>query len=101
LRDKLQFPFTDVGDGWLIFDMPQADLGCHPAERPSHDISFYCADIRDSVEQMKSRGVAFVDDIEDHGYGFVTHFDMPGVGKVQLYQPKYAKPRQSDGDHDR
>ena len=31
-RDKLGFPFTDVGDGWLIFDMPEADLGCHPVD---------------------------------------------------------------------
>jgi len=31
LRDKLGFPFTDVGDGWLIFDLPEADMGCHPA----------------------------------------------------------------------
>lgn len=33
LRDKLGFSsFTDVGDGWLIFDLPEADMGCHPAE---------------------------------------------------------------------
>ena len=31
-RDKLGFPATDVGGGWLIFDMPEADLGCHPAD---------------------------------------------------------------------
>ena len=23
-RDKLRFPFTDVGGGWLIFDLPAA-----------------------------------------------------------------------------
>jgi hypothetical protein len=32
LRDKLGFPFTDIGEGWLIFDMPEADLGCHPSD---------------------------------------------------------------------
>src|SRR2546425_243274 len=31
-KDKLGFPFTDVGQGWLIFDLPEADLGCHPVE---------------------------------------------------------------------
>src|SRR5437870_1686430 len=35
LRDKLGFPATDVGDGWLIFDLPEADMGCHPAD-PQH-----------------------------------------------------------------
>ena len=29
-RDKLGFHATDVGDGWLIFDIPEADLGVHP-----------------------------------------------------------------------
>ena len=27
LRDKLNLKATDVGDGWLIFDLPEADLG--------------------------------------------------------------------------
>ena len=31
-RDKFGFTYTDVGEGWLIFDLPEADLGCHPAE---------------------------------------------------------------------
>ena len=30
-RDKLSFTAHDVGGGWLIFDLPEADLGCHPA----------------------------------------------------------------------
>src|SRR5271166_1126629 len=52
LRDKLGFPFSDVGGGWLIFDLPEADMGCHPADpehgAPSgkHDISFYGDDLQ-------------------------------------------------------
>ena len=97
LRDKLQFPFTDVGDGWLIFDLPEADMGCHPAdpegEAPAgmHHISFYCDDIEKTVGELRSRGVEFVDEIADHGYGLVTHFKMPGGVEVQLYQPRYSK----------
>jgi hypothetical protein len=29
--------------------------------------------------------------VEDHGYGLVTFFKVPGDFTVQLYQPKYAK----------
>lgn len=32
LRDKLGLAGTDVGDGWLIFDLSEADMGCHPAD---------------------------------------------------------------------
>ena len=30
IKDKLGFSFTDIGDGWLIFNMPEADLGVYP-----------------------------------------------------------------------
>jgi predicted enzyme related to lactoylglutathione lyase len=96
LRDKLRFPYTDVGEGWLIFDLPEADMGCHPSEAdgpPSgtHDISFYCDDIEKTVAELKGRGVEFTDPIVDQGYGIVTHFKMPGNMRVQLYQPRYRK----------
>ena len=32
IRDKLGFTFTDVGEGWLIFDLPEAEMGCHPED---------------------------------------------------------------------
>jgi len=96
LRDKLGLAAADVGGGWLIFDAPEADLGVHPTddnEPPSgtSDISFYCDNIEETVNELKSRGVEFTQDIQDHGYGFVTHFKVPGDFKIQLYQPKYSK----------
>ncbi len=91
IRDKLGFPFTDVGEGWLIFDMPEADLGCHPSDRVFHSISFYCDNIHKTVEELKSRGVEFTSGITDEEWGLLTHFRMPGDMEVELYQPKYEK----------
>ncbi len=96
LRDKLGFNGTDVGGGWLIFDTPEADIGVHPTdgnEVPSGtaDISFYCDDIKQTVRDLRSRGVEFTQEVEDHGYGLVTYFKVPGAFKVQLYEPKYSK----------
>jgi predicted enzyme related to lactoylglutathione lyase len=96
LRDKLGFSHTDVGEGWLIFDMPEADMGCHPADNDSapsgtHDISFYCDDIEKTVAELKARGVEFTEPVTDRGYGLVTFFKMPGDFQVQLYQPRYSK----------
>ena len=96
-RDKLGFSAHDVGGGWLIFDLPEADLGCHPADPDqgaptgTHAISFYCDDIEKSVAELSSRGVEFAGPVQDHGYGLVTHFKVPGGFSVQLYQPKYSK----------
>jgi len=96
LKDKLGLAGTDVGGGWLIFEAPEADLGVHPTDGEevqsgTADISFYCDDIVQTVAELKARGVEFTQEAEDHGYGFVTHFNVPGGFKVQLYQPKYGK----------
>jgi catechol 2,3-dioxygenase-like lactoylglutathione lyase family enzyme len=103
LRDKLGFPSTDVGHGWLIFDLPEAEMGCHPVEKEggrtvssgTHEISFYCDDICATVAELKDRGVEFTDGVTDVGYGLATHFKLPGGFAVQLYQPRYQ--RQSAG----
>ena len=96
LRDKLSLPGTDVGGGWLIFDAPEADLGVHPTgdNEPASgtaDISFYCDDINATVAELKAKGVEFTGDIEDHGYGLVTFFKVPGDFVIQLYEPRYSK----------
>jgi hypothetical protein len=100
-RDQLKLPSTDVGDRWLIFDFAEGDLGVHPIEHGGnagdHDVSFYCDDIHGTVAELKGRGVEFTDEVQDHGYGFVTHLNVPGGLKVQLYEPKYVKAARSVG----
>lgn len=91
IRDKLGLPYTDTGGGWLIFDVPEADLGAHPSDKTSHSISFYCDDIKKTVEALEKRGVEFTTGISDEGWGLLTHFRMPGDLTVELYQPKYEK----------
>lgn len=97
IRDKLGFPCTDVGDGWLIFQLPEADMGCHPAGEGSgdasgtHAISFYCDDLEKTKAELESRGVEFTQGILDAGFGLVTKFKVPGDFELQLYQPHYGK----------
>ena len=97
VRDVLGFSYTDVGRGWLIFDVPEADLGVHPDDtadgEPSgtHHLSFYCDDIETTVAELRARGVEFTDGITDVGYGLATHFKVPGDFELELYQPRYRK----------
>ncbi len=68
-------------------DIPEAEMGCHPADETgeegkspgAHDISFYCDDIKKTVEELRGRGVEFTQEIVDMGYGLVTCFKMPGL----------------------
>jgi predicted enzyme related to lactoylglutathione lyase len=96
IRDKLGWKGSDVGDGWLIFDAPEADLGIHPNQgfdvaSGTAELSFYCDDIQATMAELRGRGVEFTHEVEDHGYGWVTHFLVPGGFQVQLYQPRYSK----------
>lgn len=96
-RDKIGMKATDIGEGWLIFDVPEADMGVHPSDEqhgaPSGtaDISFYCENIEQTVKELKSKGVEFKGEIEDHGYGLVIFIKAPGDFYIQLYEPKYGK----------
>jgi hypothetical protein len=94
-KDAVKLPGSDIGEGWWIFDFAEGDLGVHPVDDPreagTHDVSFYCDDIHGTVAELKSRGVEFTRDVEDHGYGLVTYFRCPGSITVQLYEPRYQK----------
>ena len=99
IRDKLGLKATDVGEGWLIFQVPEADMGVHPVDESGQDtppsgtpyISFYCDDIVTTVDELKRRGVRFTGEITDAGYGLAIKFVMPGDVLVELYQPHYTK----------
>jgi len=101
LRDILELPTHDIGEGWLIFDLPEADMGVHPAaeagkedgETPAgtHHISFYTDDVAATVAKLTAKGVAMTGPVEDQGWGLVTGFHMPGGVEVMLYQPRYSK----------
>jgi hypothetical protein len=97
LKEKIGLKGTDIGEGWMIFDLPEADMGVHPADEKqgaqsgTADLSFYCDDIEGTVIDLKAKGVTFKGGIEDHGYGLVTYFEVPGGFHVQLYEPRYGK----------
>jgi len=97
IRDKLKLVYSDLGEGWLIFDLPEADIGVHPTDErgqpPSgtHEVSFYCDDIHGTVAELRARGVQFDHGVDDREYGLVTSFTMPGGVQVLLYEPKYRK----------
>jgi hypothetical protein len=63
LRDVFGFEHVDAGGGWLIFRLPPAELGVHPAEGPTfesgvrHQLSFMCEDIRATIADLRAKGV--------------------------------------------
>jgi catechol 2,3-dioxygenase-like lactoylglutathione lyase family enzyme len=94
LRDSLGMHANDVGGGWLIFPLTQAEVAVHPLEdgRPAagaHEFSFYCDDINATVRDLESRGAKPSGNIEDMGWGLVIRLQIPGGCTALLYQRKY------------
>ncbi len=48
------------------------------------DISFYCDNVKQTVDELKAKAVKFKGEIEDRRYGFVTYFYVPGALTLQL-----------------
>ena len=95
LRDVFGFPFVDAGGGWLIFALPPAELGVHPAEGPTyeagirHQLSFMCNDIRTTIENLRAKGVQIEGEPEEEEYGITVMMTLPGGVQVMLYEPRH------------
>jgi catechol 2,3-dioxygenase-like lactoylglutathione lyase family enzyme len=93
-RDVLGLPNVDVHDGWLIFQLPPAELGIHPAgsglaSGGSHELYLMCDEIGATVAELTAKGVEFVTPVQDRGFGLMTTMLVPGGGQLGLYQPKH------------
>ena len=92
LRDVLALPYVDVGHGWLIFGLPPAEVAVHPAEKnDAHELYLMCDDVKKFVAAMKKRNI-FCDEVQDQGWGVLTHLALPGGGRLGVYQPRHARP---------
>lgn len=92
-RDILKLPHVDVGHGWLIFGLPPAELAVHPSEKSDvHELYLMCDDIHDFVATMRKHDVR-CGEIQDQGWGVLTHITLPGRGKIGVYQPRHARPK--------
>ena len=95
LRDVFGWRHVDAGDGWLIFRLPPAELGVHPADGPTwesgvrHQFSLMCDDIDATIRELRAKAVEVVGEPEDEGYGITVTLNLPGNLEVMLYEPRH------------
>jgi len=92
LRDVLRFPHVDVGEGWLIFGLPPAEVAVHPSEENDvHEFYLMCDNVKAFIAKMKSRKIA-CSPAKNQGWGVLTQVTLPGGGRLGVYQPRHARP---------
>ena len=95
LRDVFGWNHVDAGEGWLIFKLPPAELGVHPAEGPTyesgvrHQISLVCDDIHATTRELRAKGIAVEGEPEDEGWGISVMLNLPGGVRVLLYEARH------------
>jgi hypothetical protein len=92
-RDVLKLTNVDVGEGWLIFGLPPAEVAVHPSDRNDmHEFYLMCDDVEAFVADMKKRNVA-CEPVQNQGWGLLTRLTLPGGGNLGIYEPRHARPK--------
>ena len=89
-RDILGLESVDAGHGWLIFALPPAEAAFHPAEQgEAHELFFMCDDLVREMAMLAAKNVKF-SQVQEARWGSIVKMQLPGGGKLSLYQPKHA-----------
>jgi hypothetical protein len=97
LRDILKLPNVDVGDGWLIFGLPPAEVAVHPSDKNDiHEFYLMCDDVEAFIAEMKKQGISCTP-VQNQGWGLLTQLTLPGGGELGVYQPRHARPKSMNG----
>ncbi|HEX7287513.1 MAG TPA: extradiol dioxygenase [Candidatus Angelobacter sp.] len=98
-RDILRWSSVNVGDNWLIFRLPPAEMGVHPGsgdfvqqhgERNLLGTVLYlmCDDLPAEVKRLESQGVR-CSPVMTAEWGSSTTLCLPSGGEIGLYQPTH------------
>ena len=90
LGDVFGFKSVDAGGGWLIFALPPAEVAVHPAEKPSHELTFMCDDLAATMAELQAMGVEFKGEPHEERWGVVATMVLPGGTEIMLYEPRHA-----------
>ncbi len=99
-RDVLGLSHVDAGEGWLIFALPPAELGIHPAEENhtgSHadqglagaTLYLLCDKLQETLNDLAAKGVAHTE-FREAEWGVASSIRLPGGSNLGLYEPRHA-----------
>src|SRR2546426_1123286 len=84
LREVFELPHVDVGDGWLIFGLPPAELAVHPSETNDvHEFYLMSVDIvGHQVELMHVVRLRWM----DGQFGRRQTEDQPAIAHIDVWE---------------
>jgi hypothetical protein len=62
----------------------------HPSEGGTqHELSFMCDDVAATKTDLEGKGIEFLGEPQDRGFGIGVTMVLPGGVEALLYQPKH------------
>ena len=97
LRDVCGFANVDAGGGWLIFQLPPAEVAVHPADGPAaHELYLMCDDVARVVTELAAKGVEATAPV-DVRWGIVATITLPSGAPLSIYEPRHPLARDLNG----
>lgn len=98
-RDVLNLPHVDAGEGWLIFALPPAEMGIHPAEQnltqlhagqnlAAAAVYLMCDNLKETLDWLADRKVEHTE-IQEAEWGIASSIRLPGGAQLGLYEPHH------------
>ena len=96
MRDIFNLPQEDVDPDWIHFDCPPTRMELHPGQPDfgvpagdwiTHALSLICDDMDATVEELRAKGVEFLGEPRDVGWGKIIIMVLPGGVEMVMYQP--------------
>ena len=82
----------DASHGWMIYEMPPAEVAVHPLDGPiRHELHMMCDDVEEPRAKLSKLGLHSAP-VRDLGYGLVSSFEMPSGATIGFYQPRHKRP---------
>ncbi len=98
-RDVLGFRAVNLGENWLIFALPPAEMAVHPGSgefvqgHAGHTLAgvvlyLMCDDVRATIKSLKAKRVR-CSRLMKAGWGIATTVRLPSGPEIGLYQPTH------------
>jgi hypothetical protein len=89
LKDVLDLPYVDAGNGRLFFAAPPTELAVHETEdEPEHELWLICDNLAATIQQLEKKRIKATP-VADRGWGLVTTLELPSGDTLGLYEPKH------------
>jgi hypothetical protein len=94
LRDVLDLPHVDAGEGFLIFGLPPSEMAMHESDGSAtgkHELYLICDDVQKFVNKMADQSIP-CDPVAERGWGSVSSVTLPSGLKLGVYESHHARP---------